>query len=136
MINASDKDRYKALSNDAEKQEEWLSTLKSAANKTVDDISVTTQKNANVAIRVIDGALEYALDIVTDLGAYTQRLETIAANIVSKDENTTASESTIRDLDMARAMTSYTGAKIRSQAAQSMLAHSNQNSSNVLGLLQ
>ena len=136
LISASDKDRYKALSNDAEKQEEWLSTLKSAANKTVDDISVTTQKNANVAIRVLDGALDYALDIVTDLGAYTQRLETTELNITSNDENTTAAESTIRDLDMARAMTSYTGAKIRSQAAQSMLAQSNQNSSNVLGLLQ
>ncbi|MBR4382269.1 MAG: flagellin [Selenomonadaceae bacterium] len=136
LISANDRARYDALSSNTAKQEEWLATLKSAANKTVDDISVTTQKDANVAICVLDGAIDYALDVVTDLGAYVQRLEINESNIVSKDENTTAAESTIRDIDMARAMTSYTGAKIRSQSAQAMLAQSNQNSSNVLTLLQ
>ena len=104
--------------------------------KTVDDISVITQKDANVAIRILDGALEYSLDIVTNIGAYVERLEAAENVIVTKEENAAAAESTIRDADLARAMTNYTSTKIRSRAAQSMLAHSNQDSSNVLTLLK
>lgn len=46
------------------------------------------------------------------------------------------SESTIRDVDMTKAMTEYTKSNVLAQAAQSVLAQANQNSSNVLSLLQ
>ena len=136
MINESDRAHYEALSNDPDKQLEWLGTLKQAANMTVDDILVTTVKDANIAIRVLDGAIEYALDNATRLGAYLQRLETDESNIVTSNENVTAAESTIRDADMAKEMTSYTKANVLSQAAQAMLAQANQNSSAVLSLLR
>lgn len=136
MLNESDRAHYHALSNDPDKQEEWLATLKRAANMTVDDIKVTTVEDANVAIRVLDGALEYSLDNATRLGAYLQRLETDEGNITTSNENTTAAESTIRDADMAKEMTSYTKANVLAQAAQAMLAQANQNSSAVLSLLQ
>lgn len=136
LINASDRTRYDALSSDTDKQDAWLETLKAAAGKTVDDISVITQKDANVAIRILDGALEYSLNIVTNIGAYVERLEAAENVIVTKEENAAAAESTIRDADLARAMTTFTGTKIRSQATRSMLAHSNQDSSNVLTLLK
>ena len=51
-------------------------------------------------------------------------------------ENVTASESTIRDADMAKAFTDYTKANVLLQTAQSMLAQANQNSSSALSLLQ
>ena len=87
-------------------------------------------------MRVIDGAIQYALDEATTVGAYISRLEYTAANIVIANENTVSSESTIRDADMAKEMTEYTKSNVLTQAAQSMLAQANQNSSSVLSLLQ
>jgi len=136
LINENDKARYEALNNDADKQAAWLETLHAAENMTIDDISLLTVKDANIAIRVIDGALEYALDNATTIGAYLQRLESTETNLVTSHENVTASESTIRDADMAKEMTAYTKANVLSQAAQSMLAQANQSATNVLSLLR
>ena len=136
LLNENDKARYNALDYDSDKQAEWLETLHAAANMTIDDISVTTKEDANIAIRVLDGALEYSLDNATTIGAYMQRLEYTQTNIVTMNENVTSSESTIRDADMAKEMTAYTKANVLLQAAQSMLAQANQNPNNVLSLLQ
>ena len=136
MINESDRARYRALDNDPDKQAEWLATLSAAANMTVDDISVTTVKNANIAIRVLDGALEYALDNATTIGSYLTRLEYDADNVTISRDNVQASESVIRDADMAKEMTAYTKANVLLQTAQAMLAQANQNPNNVLSLLQ
>ncbi|MBE8950895.1 MAG: hypothetical protein SR3Q1_09930 [Quinella sp. 3Q1] len=136
LLNENDKARYQALDYDPDKQAEWLKTLHAAANMTIDDISVTTKEDANIAIRVLDGALEYSLDNATTIGAYLQRLEYTQTNIVTMNENVTSSESTIRDADMAKEMTAYTKANVLMQAAQSMLAQANQSPSNVLSLLQ
>ncbi len=134
-INSNDKARYEALSHDRAKQMEWLTTLRAAENLTLDDISVMTRENANIAIRVLDGALEYALDQATTIGAYLQRLEYTATNITTSNENVQAAESTIRDADMARTITDYTKHNVLTQAAQSMLAQANQNATAALGLL-
>ena len=134
--NENDIVRYNALSYDENLQSDWLGTLKAAQNKTLDDISVTTQKNANVAIRVIDGAIEYALDVATQVGSYLQRLEYTGANVTTMGENVQSAESTIRDADMAKEMTDYTKNNVLLQASQSMLAQANQNGSAVLSLLQ
>ncbi len=136
LIHTSDIERYNSLSGDPDKQNEWLNTLKAAENMSIDDISVTTVKDANIAIRVLDGALEYALDNATTLGAYLNRLETTETNITTTEENTIASESTIRDADMAKEMTEYTKANILMQASQAMLAQANQNTAGILELLR
>lgn len=136
FFNASDEDRYYALSYDKDRQAAWLDTITKAQNKTLDDISVTTKDNANVAIRVLDGALEYALDEATMMGAYLQRLEYMDANITTMEENIQSAESVIRDSDMAKEMTGYTKYNVLTQASQSMLAQANQNSSQGLSLLQ
>ena len=70
------------------------------------------------------------------LGAEAQRMDIMNNNIITADENTTASESTLRDADMAKEMVEYTKANVLAQAAQSMLAQANQNSSQVMSLLQ
>ena len=136
FLHKKDEDRYYALSYDEDKQAEWIETLMEASEKTLDDISVSTRRNANVAIRVLDGAIDYALDEATTMGAYLQRFEFTDQNITTTGENTQASESTIRDADMAKEMMNYTKANVLSQASQSMLAQANQNSSAVLSLLQ
>ena len=136
FIKEEDEDRYWALSYDKTKQAAWLNTLKTAQNKTLDDISVITQQSANVAVRVLDGAIDYALDESTRLGAYLQRLEYTDANVTTMGENVQSAESTIRDADMAKEMSEYTKANVLVQAAQSMLAQANQNSSAVLSLLK
>ena len=56
--------------------------------------------------------------------------------LTTSSENVQNSESTIRDADMAKEMTNYTKNNVLLQAAQSMLAQANQNSSAVLSLLQ
>ena len=99
-------------------------------------VSVSSQADANAAINVIDTALKRALDQQTDLGSVQSRLGYTSANIVTASENTQSAESTIRDANMAQEMTAYTKNNVLSQAAQSMLAQANQNSSAVLSLLQ
>jgi len=136
FVHQADEDRYNALSYDSDKQAAWIKTLENAQNQTLDDISVVTKDKANVAIRVIDGAIEYALNQATDIGAYLQRFDYTGLNVTTMTENTQAAESTIRDADMAKEMTAYTKNNVLLQAAQSMLAQANQNSSAVLSLLQ
>ncbi|MBO4853184.1 MAG: hypothetical protein J5477_06105 [Schwartzia sp.] len=97
---------------------------------------VTTQKKATAALNVIDRAITKAIKQQTSIGAVQSRLDFTAQNIITANENVTASESTIRDADMARAFTDYTKANVLMQTAQSMLAQANQTSSNVLSLLQ
>ena len=85
---------------------------------------------------LLDKGINYILDAATLIGAQNKRLQQTEANIVNSQENTIASESTIRDADMAKEMTDYAKANILSQTSQSMLAQANQNSSSVLSLLQ
>ena len=99
-------------------------------------LNVCTQANANIAINVLDTAIQKALNEITKIGAVESRLEYTSANLATAAENVTASESTIRDADMAKEMTEYTKNNVLLQAAQSMLAQANQNSSSVLSLLQ
>ena len=134
--NEDDEARYWALSVNKKLQAEWLKTLEAAQNKNLDDILVTTKKDANVAIRVLDGAIDYALNESTRMGAYLQRLDYTGSNLVTMNENVQGAESTIRDADMAKEMTDYTKANVLVQSAQAMLAQANQNSSAVLSLLQ
>ena len=121
---------------DTKKAAELQAVLDEAKDMTLDDAKVVTQHDANVALRVIDGALQYALDQVTTVGAYQSRLDFTESNLVTANENTVSSESTIRDADMAKEMTEYTKANVLAQAAQSMLAQANQNSSQIMSLLQ
>ena len=137
LINESDIARYNALNDNSTKQTEWVATLKKAENKVVDDISVKTKEDANIAIRVLDGALDYTLNEATHLGAYLQRLEHTDSNILTMSETSQNAESIIRDADMAKEMTNYTKYHMLAQAAQAMFAQAvKQNNGAVLGLLQ
>lgn len=107
--------------------------LSSSTGKT---LQIGNQQQANAAINVLDSAVQKALDQQTTIGSIQSRLEYTSSNLTTSSQNVQASESTIRDADMAKEMTNYTKNNVLLQAAQSMLAQANQSSSSVLSLLQ
>ena len=63
------------------------------------------------------------------------RLQATGNNLVTELTNEQASESTIRDADMAKEMTEFVRANLLTQASQAMLAQANQTAGGVLSLL-
>ncbi|HHU18162.1 MAG: flagellin [Anaerovoracaceae bacterium] len=102
----------------------------------VDAIDVTSKESAEASIKTIQEALNLASSERSKLGAYQNRLEHTINNLGTTSENLTASESRIRDVDMASEMMEFTKNNILSQAAQAMLAQANQQPQSVLQLLQ
>ena len=87
-------------------------------------------------IDVIDNAIKNISTARANYGAVQNRLEHRMNNLATYQENLTASESRIRDVDMAAEMTTYTKENILQQAGTSMLAQANQMPQNVLQLLK
>ncbi len=106
-----------------------------AAALNVDDIDITTAGSAEASISAINQAIEDVSAQRSSLGAYQNRLEHTIANLDTSQENLQASESRIRDVDMAAEMMEYSKNNILSQAANSMLAQANQAPQSVLQLL-
>lgn len=102
-----------------------------AANSIIDDIT-----KANTLIKELDGAINLVSTQRSTFGAAQNRLEHTINNLGTTSENLTASESRIRDVDMAKEMMEFTKNNILSQAAQAMLAQANQQPQGVLQLLQ
>ncbi|WP_270583691.1 flagellin [Bacillus smithii] len=100
------------------------------------DIDVTTSDKAEDAITTINKAIEQVSAERSKLGAYQNRLEHTINNLATSSENLTASESRIRDVDMAKEMMEQTKSSILAQAAQAMLAQANQQPQGVLQLLR
>jgi flagellin len=88
------------------------------------------------AIDVIDTAIKGVSTARATLGAYQNRFEHTINNLNVAAENLSASESRIRDTDMAQEMVSFTRSQILTQAGTSMLAQANQAPQNVLSLLR
>jgi flagellin len=101
-----------------------------------DFISLETPEDANRAIGVMDAAMRIINKQRADLGAYQNRLEHAVRGLDVGAENMQASESRIRDTNMANQMVSYTRDQILSQAATAMLAQANQRGAMVLQLLR
>jgi flagellin len=102
----------------------------------VDQLSLATADGANQAIGTIDTALQKINSQRANLGAYQNRLNYAVKGIDVAAENMTASESRIRDTDMASEMVNYTKNAILRQAGTAMLAQANQQGQTVLSLLQ
>ena len=88
------------------------------------------------AISTIDTAIKNVSTARANFGAVQNRLEHRLNNLATYQENLTASESRIRDVDMASEMTTFTKLNILQQAGTSMLAQANQAPQNVLSLLR
>jgi len=103
---------------------------------TVSGLDVSTQSAANNAITTIDKAINTVSQQRSTLGAYENRLTNTIDNLNTSNENITASESRIRDVDMASEMSNYQKNNILQSAATSMLAKANTQPQSVLQLLQ
>lgn len=101
----------------------------------VDKVDVRTVDLATISIERVALALAQVSAQRSELGAYQNRLEHTVNNLGNVVENTTASESQIRDTDMAKEMVAYSNANILQQAGQSMLAQTNQSNQGILSLI-
>jgi len=106
----------------------------SAAGATA--LSITTADKARMAISTINKAIDFISSMRSDFGALQNRLEHTINNLGVQNENISAAESRIRDVDMAKEMMAYTKNNILVQASQAMLAQANQVPQGVLQLLQ
>ncbi len=99
-------------------------------------MTIATPDEANRAIGTLDAAIKRINKQRADLGAYQNRLEYAVKGLDVAAENTQASESRIRDTDMAAQMVEFTKNQVLTQAGTAMLAQANSQSQTVLSLLQ
>lgn len=113
-------------------------TTKALLGTTADSFAqkFLNKEGAQSAITTIDNALNKALNEQTKLGAMEARLGYTSDNLTTMNENLEASDSVMRDSDVAKEMTNYMKYSVLSQAAQYMLAQAGQNAFSVLNLLQ
>jgi flagellin len=107
----------------------------SASDLGVIGIDLTSQTGATTAIGLINTAIQTVSTSRANLGALQNRFEHTINNLNVTAENLTASESRIRDTDMAQEMTNFSRTQILTQAGTSMLAQANQSSQSILKLL-
>jgi len=98
--------------------------------------ALTSQTLANTAITSIDAAIKTVSTARASLGALQNQFEHHINSINVSVENLSASESRIRDTDMAQEMVQFTRSQILSQAGTAMLAQANQAPQSVLSLLR
>ena len=108
--------------------------IRNAGDETI--LSLQLPEDANRAIGTLDEALMKINKQRADLGAYQNRLEKTIVGLDIGAENLQASESRIRDSNMAKEMVEFTKDQVLSQAGTAMLAQANQSSQNVLSLLR
>ena len=99
-------------------------------------ISISTPSNANNTIEVADKALQKLMKQRADLGAYYNRLEHAAKGLMVAYENVQASESRIRDTDMAEEIVNLTTKQILTETSAAMLAHAGARPQTILRLLR
>lgn len=99
-------------------------------------ITVSTAAKSNDVIGIIDDSLGKVMKQRADLGAYYNRLEYTAKGLMNAYENIQASESRIRDADMAEEMVEFTTNQILVQSGTAMLAQANARPQQILSLLQ
>ena len=99
-------------------------------------LTLEAPDTANAAIGTLDEAIKLINKQRADLGAYQNRLEYAIKGLDIGAENLQASESRIRDTDMASAMVEFTKNQILSQSGTAMLAQANAQSQTVLSLLR
>jgi flagellin len=99
-------------------------------------VSISSPEGANSTLGNIDKALQLVSKQRADLGAYQNRLEFTAKGLMTAYENLQASESRIRDTDMAEQMVDLTKNQILQQSGTAMLAQANVKPQTVLALLR
>jgi flagellin len=121
-------------------------TIQVGANQNIDSanntnrvgvaISALSFTGVSMDVSQIDTAISSVSSVRSNLGAVQNRLESAIANLGVTQENLSASESRIRDVDVASEMVNFTRLQILSQSGTAMLAQANQSAQGVLSLLR
>ena len=107
-----------------------------AADSFVEDINVNSFGDSQLALRVIDNAINAVNSSRADLGALQSRFENAVANIQITGENISAARGRIVDADFAKETSNLSRAQILQQAGTAMVAQANQAQQGVLSLLR
>jgi flagellin len=108
--------------------------ISTAITSTGLSISTGLEDDAVAALGEIDAAIDNLAIVLGDIGAGMNRLDYTYSNLQVQIENFSASESVIRDVDMASEMVNFTKNQILLQAGTAMLAQANMSSQGVLSL--
>jgi flagellin len=100
------------------------------------DSAVFSFGTGTVTLASIDAAISSVSTARSTFGAIQNRLQHTLNNLSTYQENLSASESSIKDTDMASEMVNFTKLQVLSQAGTAMLAQANSQSQSVLRLLQ
>ncbi|MCE9557421.1 MAG: hypothetical protein K8R88_00570 [Armatimonadetes bacterium] len=107
------------------------------AGKSLADVDVTSAQGAAEAMQIVEMAVQQVAQYRGELGSFqTNFLDSAVKSLNVAKENLSASESQIRDADMAEEMTNYTRLQILQQSGMAMLAQANQAPQQVLSLLK
>jgi len=98
-------------------------------------VDLSTQAGANASIGAIDNAINMVSEARGELGAFENRLGYSVNNLQVASVNTSAAESRIRDLFTSREIMEQIRNEVLMESTTAMLAHSNNNRQNALGLL-
>jgi len=101
----------------------------------INDLELNARDKAQDALNALDSAIFSVADFRAQLGAYQNRLQYTASNLAVTVQNYVASDSTIRDTDMAQEMVNFTKNQILVQTSMAMLAHANALPQNILALI-
>lgn len=106
-------------------------------NVNLSTIDLSTASGASQAIQVIDRAIEQVSASRGRIGQFTKYiLESNNRSLAAAKENMAATESAIRDVDMASEMTQFTKYQVMQQAGTAILAQANNLPQNVLSLIR
>ncbi|HAA78398.1 TPA: flagellin [Candidatus Latescibacteria bacterium] len=108
----------------------------SGVNMNLSGLSIATLESSRSSISTIDLAIERTAAVRGDLGAIQNRLGFTIRSLENAVENVQASESTIRDADVAEEVSAFTRAQILVQSSTALLAQANAIPQNALSLLQ
>ena len=112
------------------------STLDLRASALTVSTDPDTLANAQTAMAQIDVAIGNVNSALGVIGSLQSRIEVATENVRTTIQNFSAAESTIRDVDMASEMTTFTKNQVLSQAGTAMLAQANSAGQNILTLLR
>ena len=117
------------------RQGSGLAIFGSNTDFSVDDVDITSREGANVALDIVDLAIERVSAQRAELGAIQNRLESTINDLTTNSENLSASRSRILDADFAAETANLSRNQIIQQAGVSILAQANQQPQIALSLL-
>ena len=108
----------------------------SSAGQHAIDSSIFNFTGSTVTLQSIDDAIQNVSDMRSTYGSVQNRLDHTLNNLASYEENLTAANSRIQDVDMASEMVNFTKLQVLQQAGTAMLAQANQQPQSILSLLR